>query len=151
MPYDSHYHTEEQLLEIQNWDINQAHKLVDRLREMWQYENYFIEKWGDHDIHEDRPVLNLELHTGGWSGNEDIIEALRKNKLFWTFWWEKSERGGHFYFQIDFSQIGFKQSSKFIKDNNFSRQYLHKTKDKFEWIIISQNKRLLRKPITTKP
>ena len=43
----------------------------------------------------------LELHTGGWSGNEMIISALeRSDSLFWTFYWQKSERGGHYYFKL---------------------------------------------------
>jgi len=43
--------------------------------------------------------MKLELHTGGWSGNEDIIEALKKS-YFWIFYWEKSVKGGHYYFTI---------------------------------------------------
>ena len=32
--------------------------------------------------------------TGGWSGNEDVIEAMRANHLFWILYWESSNRGG---------------------------------------------------------
>lgn len=32
--------------------------------------------------------------TGGWSGNEDIIDAMCKNLVPWALTWEKSERGG---------------------------------------------------------
>jgi len=37
-------------------------------------------------------------HTGGWSGNEDIIAALRES---WLFSWllERYDRGGHYYFR----------------------------------------------------
>jgi hypothetical protein len=48
----------------------------------------------------------LELHTGGWSGNEDIIEALA-GSMFWFLFWQKSERGGHFYFA---GEIGGKET-----------------------------------------
>ena len=41
----------------------------------------------------------LELHTGGWSGNEDIIRALQRNKAFWKLL-EKEEAGGHYYFKL---------------------------------------------------
>ncbi|MEK6880188.1 MAG: hypothetical protein AABY22_11290 [Nanoarchaeota archaeon] len=44
-------------------------------------------------------ILKLELHTLGWSGNEDIIDALRKSN-FWQICWQKSIRGGHYYFEI---------------------------------------------------
>jgi hypothetical protein len=111
---------------------------------MWEYKNYFIENWGIDHIHKERPVLMLELHTGGWSGNEDIIEALQNHKLFWMMWWWKTERGGHYYFEVDFSQIGFKPVSQFTKENKITRQYVSKAKEKFEWVKISHCKRLIR-------
>ena len=41
----------------------------------------------------------LKLVTGGWSGNEDIIAAMGNNvALFWTLYWQKSKRGGAYYF-----------------------------------------------------
>jgi hypothetical protein len=138
MSYDSEYHTEIELKEIQNWDINDIHNLIHRLRDMWQYKNYFIENWQSDN------TLMLELHTGGWSGNEDLIEALENHELFWMMWWWKTERGGHYYFEIDFSQIGFKTVSEFIKEKKITRQYVSKAKHKFEWIIISHSKRLIR-------
>ena len=42
----------------------------------------------------------LHLSTGGWSGNEDIIRALRNNFLFWSMCWYQSNRGGHYIFKI---------------------------------------------------
>lgn len=44
----------------------------------------------------------LELHTGGWSGNEDTIEAILSNihlthgKMKYLQW----RAGGHYYFEI---------------------------------------------------
>ncbi len=37
-------------------------------------------------------------HTGGWSGNENIIAVLRES---WLFNWllERYDRGGHYYFR----------------------------------------------------
>lgn len=145
MAYNSEYHTEKELKEIQNWDIKDAHNLINRLRDMWQYDFYFIENWMTFRRNKkETPVLALELHTGGWSGNEDIIEALQKHKLFWLMWWWKTERGGHYHFEIDFSAIGFKPVNQFIKENKITRQYVSKEKNKFEWIVISHAKRLIR-------
>ncbi len=57
--------------------------------------------WADRQIEiTGKKVIRFEYHTGGWSGNEDVIEALRRNLCFWPFFWEKSTRGGHFYFKI---------------------------------------------------
>lgn len=42
----------------------------------------------------------LELHTGGYSDNEELIIALRQNTLFWSLCFRKEEAGGHYYFTI---------------------------------------------------
>ena len=41
----------------------------------------------------------VEVATGGWSGNEEVIEALLGHKLFWVMFWESSRRGGLFVFR----------------------------------------------------
>lgn len=43
----------------------------------------------------------LELHTGGWSGNEEILSYALQSSMFWVLCWEKSERGGHYYFNLN--------------------------------------------------
>ena len=45
-------------------------------------------------------ILHFEYHTGGWSGNEDVISALERNSLFFALYWKKSEVGGHYFFRI---------------------------------------------------
>lgn len=45
------------------------------------------------------PVKRIEYHTGGWSGAEDLIQAMLKQ--FWiTHFHTRWERGGHFYFEV---------------------------------------------------
>ena len=39
----------------------------------------------------------VQLHTAGWSGNEDLYCALEKVKWLGLFW-QKSVRGGHYYY-----------------------------------------------------
>lgn len=43
------------------------------------------------------------LSTGGWSGNEDIIAALQRHRLFWMLCFQSQRRGGHFTFTTDVS------------------------------------------------
>lgn len=85
------YPTEETLQFIENYqDAYNMEQLIKFIINAWHWLDYV--KW--------EPPL-LELHTGGWSGNEMIISALEKsNSLFWSFYWQKSERGGHYYFNV---------------------------------------------------
>ena len=39
------------------------------------------------------------MHTGGWSGNEEIMSAVQST-MFWYFYWTRIERGGHYYLEI---------------------------------------------------
>lgn len=92
------YPDDEDLQRIKEWDaIHDPKGLIDFIGSIWHWgEPYFL-------LEEYRDKWLLELHTGGWSGNEDIIEALHDNggpAGFWMFYWQKSERGGHYYFKV---------------------------------------------------
>ena len=83
------YPTERQLTTIRKWDLTQKSviDLLDFVQPLWSYEDRFV-----------RRHHTLRLSTGGWSGNEDIIGALRRNFLFWSMYWFKTQRGGHYWF-----------------------------------------------------
>jgi hypothetical protein len=88
------YPTDAALEKIASYDFGKDFRagivgLVTLVTELWH--------WGDTQYKWDG--VNLELHTGGWSGNEDIINALMGTML-WHMFWQKSERGGHYYFII---------------------------------------------------
>lgn len=42
----------------------------------------------------------LKMATGGWSGNEDIIEAMQENHMLWSTKGLSSNSGGLFTFEI---------------------------------------------------
>jgi hypothetical protein len=92
---DNGYPSDEELKAIEEYDLpGGVEGLVDMIKDLWHYECGFVRKG-----------KVLELHTGGWSGNEDIIDALERNMCFFMFYWQKSERGGHHYFEItDFQE-----------------------------------------------
>ena len=84
------YPTEDTLRVIAAWPVNELDDLVPFVCEAWSYP--------DRAQH-DEAKATLYLSTGGWSGNEDIIEALEKNFAFWWYWF-KSQRGGHYWFRL---------------------------------------------------
>ena len=95
------YPTDEQLQRIKEWDILKegVQPLVEYIEVLW-----WMPHWGFHlrNGYEEFPrrrAKKLELHTGGWSGNEDIIGMLQCN-FFWFLYWQKSIRGGHYWFTI---------------------------------------------------
>jgi len=86
------YPEEDVLKKIREWNLvkDGYHDLIRLVQENWKFEEFeYFALNGK----------NLELHTGGWSGNEDIIDALKQTD-FWTAYWMKTERGGHYYFEL---------------------------------------------------
>jgi hypothetical protein len=92
------YPSEEALKEIEEFDL-ESPRLFRRLPEFmrlvlgqWH--------WGGQMYKYDTKTGCLEMHTGGWSGNEDIIKAMKKHKYFWWCFWVQSRRGGHYWFKL---------------------------------------------------
>jgi hypothetical protein len=91
------YPTNEVLEWIKNFDtrILPFEDFVESLRGVWWMSDWcfiFKRKYNG--------KRTLELHTGGWSGNEEIIYALEENIFFFPMTWKKTYRGGHYYFSI---------------------------------------------------
>jgi hypothetical protein len=84
------YPTSEQLRKIEAWKEDYK-GLMEFIRPIWEFNDcgYFRNRGS-----------RYWLDTAGWSGNEDIIVALKKNIMFWMFCWQQSRRGGHYIFQI---------------------------------------------------
>lgn len=110
MPDNNGYPTTKELREFRKWrlkniDLATFHprNVVDHLESIW-----WMPDWG-FKLHEGRShifhkkVMKLELHTGGWSGNEDTIHELEQT-WFWWLYWMVSRRGGHYWFEIPWEQ-----------------------------------------------
>lgn len=139
------YPEEKDLKLIREWDHNDIFNLLEYLYDCWHFQDWgFKQKWSNEIIHQ-KPVLFVELHTGGWSGNESLITALLQNKFIRAFWYKQWTRGGHYKFEINPYNIGYTTVLEYCKNSNVSRQYVYKIKDRFKWVIISKNKRLLKK------
>jgi len=85
--YPADYPTNEELQKIKEWHCEDFHGLFEYIKDYW-------EKWGSF-----RRVKDIYiLATGGWSGNEDIIDAIIDNQMFYVLYWYSSNRGGRHIF-----------------------------------------------------
>lgn len=94
MPDKDGYPTEKELRRIREWNLTKenVHGFLRYIEECW-----WNAEWGF--CLTGKRVLTLDLHTGGWSGNEEIIEVLQSSH-FWLLYWRNSRRGGHYTFKI---------------------------------------------------
>ena len=76
---------------IENYDVSKmgTRALARFVASIWHWDDYVIIG----------KRTRFELHTGGWSGNEDIIHSLQKN-LWWGVCFRKEVIGGHYYFRL---------------------------------------------------
>ena len=90
------YPTDKFLKYVKNYDLSKKSikTLMDDIESEW-----WMPSWGWKQTRRKDRII-FEVSTGGWSGNEDIIEALQKNELFWCFMFEQSRVGGHYIFSI---------------------------------------------------
>ena len=83
------YPTEETFDKIKNWNQCDPVGLFEYIKAAWYYPEYIRE-----------PEANvIELITGGWSGNEELLQALKSN-FAWGLCWQMSQRGGLHRFEI---------------------------------------------------
>lgn len=87
--YDAMYPSEEELLKIKTWKLDDPVGCLDYLIDLWSYPDYC-----------GKDGLRYEFSTGGWSGNESLIEALTDNAMMWAVTWISSCRGGHYVFEV---------------------------------------------------
>jgi hypothetical protein len=99
---DDGYPTEEFLQYIRDFDHSgDMSEFLRTLEEGW-----WCSDWGYKLHRKYRGAQILELHTGGWSGNEETIGAILDNIYLTHFKmrYEKWLAGGHYYFKISVEQ-----------------------------------------------
>lgn len=99
---DDGYPTDTALDIIREWTFQMNQKeLFEFIKSIW-----WMPDWGWKECEVIDEVTNEKsyayyISTGGWSGNESIIQAMQENKwMFWTLTWQQSRRGGHYIFQL---------------------------------------------------
>ena len=95
---DDGYPTDKALEKITNWDYKDTLGCFEFICSLWSYQNYYNTEKTTNDF--DSPIVRIKLSTGGWSGNESIINALEKNHIIWMTSWFQSRRGGHYIFEV---------------------------------------------------
>jgi len=129
-----------QILSISMIDKDNPMNYVDYLKKVWSHSDAIKETWTTED---DKKILVLEVSTVGMSCNENVIEELQESS-FWLMHWYQTTRGGFYTFKIDVSKYGFKTVSEYCEDNNTYKQIIYQQPFKYDWIHISQNKKLIR-------
>lgn len=89
------YPTNEDRQSIRDF-IGTPKEFLEHIDSLWEYDGFTVTD-GKGSLDEDVKVC--ELSTWGWSGNEDLIGVMRET-YFWLLYWYKSQRGGHYTFEI---------------------------------------------------
>ena len=90
------YPTEDEVLHVKNWVFTKENsyekfmQFVKSIGQYWPHESFGWKQRG----------RTYWVSTGGWSGNEEIIDAMQENFMFWAVCWEQSNKGGHFIFKL---------------------------------------------------
>ena len=84
------YPSNETLDAVKAWNWNDCTGLFEFVKQAW-----WMPDWGWREVDGE-----LHVSTGGWSGNEDLIEAMQANVMVWSLCWVQSRRGGHYVFEI---------------------------------------------------
>ena len=94
MPEEGHP-TDEELARIREWPPFDWAGLLDFVKAVW-----WAPDWGWTEDADENGSRRYRVSTGGWSGNEDAVDALNQNLLFWAMCWVSSRRGGHYEFVL---------------------------------------------------
>jgi hypothetical protein len=93
------YPADEDLEKVETWNGNWRECFA-FIRSIW-----WMPEWGWHESTEkdeftDKLVTRYSISTGGWSGNESIIEAMEANRWMRWYFWQQSRRGGHYIYEV---------------------------------------------------
>ena len=87
---EDEYPSEEDLQRIREWPSTDLDGLMEFVRSLWKYADWGWSQEG----------RRFSISTAGWSGNEELIEAMQENFVFWALCWQSSRKGGHFEFDL---------------------------------------------------
>jgi len=98
---DDGYPTEDALEIIEKWHWDDAKGWFKFIESIW-----YLRSWGwsegtqPDEYDPEEWVYLYNISTAGWSGNESIIHAMKRNDWMWHLNWVQSRRGGHYIFEL---------------------------------------------------
>jgi len=101
MPDQHGYPTDEEIQKIKEWPLTDDYtEFFAFIRGCWWMPDW---GWREEDAIDEffkgKLIRRYSISTGGWSGNESIIEAMQENEIRWIMTWVQSRRGGHYIFE----------------------------------------------------
>lgn len=134
-------HCQNELNRIKHWDYHDAFTLISYIRVRWQWENYFKARWGKR---KDKLIYYVEMHTGGSSENEELINALMNNSIFCAIAYVQWKRGGHHYFEITPESLGYLTVLEMSRKTGITRHTIFKTGARYDWVKCGKRNYLIR-------
>ena len=100
----SDYPTDDDLKRIREWPDDDSAGWLAFIRSIW-----WSADWGWHSYEgiDDykKPITIHLVSTGGWSGNEEIIDAMREQFIHWMMTWRSHRVGGHYEFRVPRAKV----------------------------------------------
>ncbi len=94
------YPSDEELRRIREWAYDDPRGWFAFIKERWKHADvgYWREGHGCEEY--DGAYDSYHLSTVGWSGNEELVGAMKENFILWGQHWEQSRKGGHYEFRV---------------------------------------------------
>jgi len=79
-------------------------------KDVKEYLEYIEQNWkyaedGGFVLRQRGNIIRFELHTFGYSMNEEFVSLCLKDSIFWGLFWQRSSRGGHYWFKINMKML----------------------------------------------
>ena len=98
--FDSEGYPDEKTLRLVRHYSGSALEFFRALKTGWKHgESGVRENLNARDLCGHR-IVRFQLHTWGWSGNEELINAMERNLMLQMLTWEQSRRGGHYVYEF---------------------------------------------------
>lgn len=97
---DEGYPSDEETWTVAHWPINGSKDVIaafEYVRQRWSYPDYWNQ---DRKIDNGKIARIYTFSTGGWSGNEMLVDAMQRNDFLWMLSWYSIRRGGHYEFRV---------------------------------------------------